>query len=334
VKVAVYSTRSHDRRFLESENARHGHELLFLEARLEPETAPLADGMEGICAFVNDRLNRGVLASLARGGTRLIALRSAGFNHVDVPAARELGLTVARVPAYSPNAVAEHAVGLLLALLRKLHRSYVRIREGNFSLEGLMGRDLHLRTIGVVGTGHIGAVFARIMRGFGCRVLATDLFPRDDLAELGVEYVGLEELLGTADVIALHCPLTPATHHLIDARALSRMRDGVVLVNTSRGALIDTAAVIDALKAGRLGGLAIDVYEEEEELFFRDLSAAVIKDDVLTRLLTFPNVIVTGHQGFFTEEALRNIAEVTLGNITAFERGEGTVHEVPAEPPA
>jgi D-lactate dehydrogenase len=333
MRTAVFSTKPYDQRFLEEANAGHGHALTFLEPRLTPETAPLAHGHDAVCAFVNDRLDAGVLATLAEGGTRLIALRSAGFNHVDVAEAARLGLTVARVPAYSPYAVAEHAVALVLALNRKLHRAYNRVREGNFALDGLMGFDMHGRTVGVVGTGKIGTVFARIVAGMGCRLLAHDPYPSDEVLALGGRYVALDELWPACDVIALHAPLTPETRHLVNAPALARMKDGVMLINTSRGGLVDTQAVISALKSGRLGALGLDVYEEEEALFFEDLSGTVIHDDVFARLLTFPNVLVTGHQGFFTEQAVRNIAATTIGNLTAFERGTGELHEVVVDHP-
>lgn len=327
----MFSTKAYDREFLEAANASHRHELVFLEPRLTPETAALAEGFPAVCAFVNDRLDAEVLRHLAGAGTHLVVLRSAGFNHVDLVAAARLGITVARVPSYSPEAVAEHAVALILALARRMHRAYNRVREGNFSLEGLLGTELHGRTVGTVGTGRIGGAFARIMAGFGCRLLAVDTHPDPDCLALGVGYVALDELLGASDVIALHAPLTPETHHLIDAAALSKVKRGVILVNTSRGALVDTRAVIEALKDGTIGMLGLDVYEEEADLFFRDLSHEVIRDDVFTRLLTFPNVLITAHQAFFTEDAMRSIAETTLGNVTAFDRGEGTLHQVTAD---
>jgi D-lactate dehydrogenase len=328
MKVAVFSTKPYDQKFLDEANQKHGHELEFFEPRLTPATSPLAAGFGAVCAFVNDQLNAEVLNALAEHGTRLIALRSAGFNHVNLESAAALGLTVARVPAYSPYAVAEHAVALILALNRKLHRAYARVREGNFSLDGLLGFDIHGCTVGIVGTGKIGVAFARIMKGFGCRLLAHDPHPNAACEELGVEYVELSELFARSDIIALHAPLTPDTHHLINAASLAQMRDGVMLINTSRGALVDTRAVINALKAGKLGALGLDVYEEEEDLFFEDFSGQVIADDVFARLLTFPNVVITGHQGFFTREALRNIAETTLANVSAFESGRGELHEV------
>ncbi len=328
MRIAVFSTKPFDRRFLDGANEDHGHELRYLEARLNEDTAVLAQGCEAVCPFVNDDVGAPVVEHLARQGIRLIALRSAGFNHVDLRAAEAQGLTVSRVPAYSPYAVAEHAVGLVLNLNRKLHRAHQRVREGNFALDGLLGFDLHGRTVSVLGTGKIGAVFARIMLGFGCRVLAHDPYPSDELKAVGVEYVDLEAALAQGDVVALHLPLTPGTHHLVDAEAIDRMKDGVMLINTSRGGLVDTRAVIDGLKSGRIGGLGLDVYEEEADLFFEDLSDTVIQDDVFARLLTFPNVLITGHQGFFTRDALENIARTTLENATAFESGRGTLHEV------
>jgi len=328
MRLAVFSTKPYDRTSFQEANTEHGHDLVFFEPRLTPETAPLADGFAGVCAFVNDHVNHAVLERLASGGTRLIALRSAGFNHVDLPAAKGLGLTIARVPAYSPHAVAEHAVALILSLNRRIHRAYARVREGNFSLDGLLGFDLHGRTVGVIGTGRIGTVFATIMRGFGCELIGHDLAPSPECLALGMRYAPLAELLEGSDIVALHAPLTPETHHLIDAAAIRGMRHGAMLINTSRGALVDTRAVIDGLKRGQIGALGLDVYEEEEHLFFEDLSNQVIEDDVFSRLLTFPNVLITGHQGFFTAEALRNIADTTLHNVTAFETGSGTMHLV------
>jgi D-lactate dehydrogenase len=322
MKVAVFSTKAYDRRFLTAANTAHGHELVFFEPRLTRETAPLAGGFPCVCAFVNDHLDPAILRALADGGTRLIALRSAGFNNVDLVAAAELGMVVVRVPAYSPHAVAEHTVALILALNRSLPRAVGRVREGNFALEGLLGFDLHGKTAGIVGTGQIGAVVARIMAGFGCRVLGCDPYPNPACLELGVRYVALPELLAESDVVTLHAPLTPETDHLIDRAALDRMKPGAMLVNTGRGGLLDTRAVIAALKSGQLGYLGLDVYEEEEDLFFEDLSDRVLQDDVFARLLTFPNVLITGHQAFFTREALTAIAETTLANITAVERGQ------------
>lgn len=325
--ITVFSSKPYDRRYLTEANAKHGHELRFIEARLDETTAALAQGTV-VCAFVNDRLNAAVLASLRTAGVEMIALRSAGFNNVDLEAARTSGMTIARVPAYSPNSVAEHAAALVLSLNRRTHKAYARVREGNFSLEGLSGFDLFDRVVGVVGTGRIGAAFARIMNGFGCKLLAFDPAANPDCVALGVAYVELQELLARADVISLHCPLTKETRHLIDEAAVGRMKPGVMLINTSRGALIDTRAVIQGLKSGQLGYLGIDVYEEEEQLFFEDLSNEVIQDDTFMRLLTFPNVMVTAHQGFFTHEALTAIAETTLLNVSAFETGRGQLYRV------
>jgi D-lactate dehydrogenase len=328
--VAVFSSKPHDVASLNAANGA-GHRLDFIEARLSPETAQLADGADAVCAFVNDDLGRPVIEALAASGTRLVALRSAGFNHVDLVAAEAAGLAVGRVPAYSPHAVAEHTVALILALNRKTHRAWNRVREGNFELEGLMGFDLHGKTVGIVGTGAIGAVLARIMVGFGCRVLARDPSPNPDCLALGVDYVELDALLAESDVITLQCPLTPQTHHLIDDAAVARMKRGVMLVNTSRGAVVDTRALIRGLKSGAIGSLGLDVYEEEADLFFEDLSNRIIPDDVFARLLTFPNVLITGHQAFFTTEAVAGIAETTIGNVTAFEREGRVLHPVHAE---
>jgi D-lactate dehydrogenase len=328
MRVAVYSAKPYDVQFLTAANADGAHELVFLEPRLSVATAPLAAEADAVCAFVNDDLGEAVLEELAGLDVRHIALRSAGFNHVDLRAADRLGISVTRVPGYSPYAVAEHAVALLMALVRKTHRAYNRVREGNFSLVGLTGFDLHGKTVGVVGTGQIGTVFARIMTGFGCRVVAYDPFPSEACRELGVEYLSLEQLLAESHIVSLHLPVTPQTSHLIDADRIALMRDGVTLINTSRGALVDTLAVIEARKSGKIGLLGLDVYEEEADLFFEDLSNRVLSDDVFTRLLTFPNVIITGHQAFFTAEALENIAMTTIGNLTAAERGEPLANRV------
>jgi D-lactate dehydrogenase len=330
MKIAVYSAKPYDRKFLDRANPRGAHELHYLEARLVAETSVLAAGFPTVCAFVNDRLDAAVLDGLARAGTRHVALRSAGFNHVDLQAAKTLGIRVTRVPAYSPYAVAEHTVGLILALNRKVHRAYARVREGNFALEGLLGFDLHGKTVGVVGTGKIGALVARVLHGFGCRLLAYDLAPNDECVALGTRYLPLHDVLAQSDIVTLHCPLTSSTHHLIDAGALARMKPGAMLINSGRGALVDTPAVIEALKSGQLGHLGLDVYEEEGPLFFEDRSSRVIQDDVFARLLTFPNVLITGHQAFFTEEALTAIAETTLANVTAFEQGAPLINEVTA----
>lgn len=331
MRVSVFSTKPYDRQFLDAANAAAGHDLVYLDSRLTRQTAVAAAGTQAVCVFVNDVLDRAVLGELGRRGVRLVALRCAGFNNVDLVGARELGLAVARVPEYSPHAVAEHSVALLLTLNRKVHRAYARAREGNFALEGLMGFDLNGRTVGIVGTGRIGAVFAHIMIGFGCKVVAFDPYPDPECERIGVRYLAMPELLRSAEIISLHCPLTPQTHHMIDAEAVSQMRNGVILINTSRGAVIDTRAVIKGLKSGRIGGLGLDVYEEEADLFFEDLSNKVIQDDVFARLISFPNVIITGHQAFFTFEAMRAIAETTIGNITAFVQQGHPLHTVSIE---
>ena len=319
MRVALFSTKKYDRAQFESLPSRH--ELVFLEPRLDIHTSALAEGCDAVCLFVHDDASRQALERLASLGIRFVALRSAGFNHVDLAAAEELGLRVARVPGYSPQAVAEHAIALILALDRKIHRSYARVREGNFSLEGLLGFDLHLRTVGIVGTGKIGTALAQILQGFGCRLLGHDKFENPECVRVGMEYVGLDRLLSESDVITLHCPLTPETYHLIDAAALEKTKRGVMIINTSRGGLVDTPATIEALKDGRLGYLGLDVYEEEADLFFEDLSDQVITDDVFARLLTFPNVLITGHQAFFTKNALEQIAATTLANLDEFESG-------------
>lgn len=316
--VTVYSTRLYDRQALERAPGFSGHTFSFLEARLDVSTVATAAGAEAVCVFVNDQLDRTVLQALHTLGVRLVVLRCAGFNQVDLAAAQTLGMTVCRVPEYSPHAVAEHTLALLLTLNRKIHRAYARVREGNFALDGLLGFDMHGRTVGVVGTGRIGETFCRLMTGFGCTLLATDPTPNPACVAMAVQYVPLRELLARSDVVSLHCPLTPQTHHLINADAFARMKRGAMLLNTSRGAVVDTQDAIAALKVGTLGSLGLDVYEEEGGLFFRDLSGAGIQDDVFARLLTFPNVVVTGHQGFFTEDALAAIASTTLGNLDAF----------------
>lgn len=325
MKVAVFSAKGYDREYLSLANRayEHGaHELSFFEAHLDATTVALAYGFDVVCVFVNDTLNREVLFALQAQGVRLVALRCAGFNNVDLAAAQEAGLLVARVPAYSPHAVAEHAVALILTLNRKIHRAYSRVRDGNFALNGLVGFDMFGKTAGVVGTGKIGRAFCEIMLGFGCNVLAFDQYPDETLRERGVRYVSFDELLARADIISLHCPLTAQTKHLINRQTLADIKPGAMLVNTGRGALIDTKALIEALKSKHLGGVCMDVYEEEEHLFFEDHSGEVLSDDVFARLLTFPNVLITAHQGFLTKEALTNIASVTLANIHAFAQAQ------------
>ena len=322
MRVLLFSSQHYDQESFTLAARDSGLELHYQSARLTQDTVALAHGFEVVCAFINDELDATVLERLAAGGTRLIALRSAGYNHVNLAAARRLGLSVVRVPAYSPHAVAEHAVALILALNRRLHRAYNRTREGDFTLHGLTGFDLHGKTVGVVGTGQIGAAFARIMAGFGCQLLAYDPYPNPELLALGARYVELPELLSQARIISLHCPLTEHTRHLIDARSLASLQPGAMLINTGRGALVDTPALIDALKSGQLGYLGLDVYEEEAQLFFEDRSDLPLQDDVLARLLTFPNVIVTAHQAFLTHEALAAIASTTLDNIIRWTAGD------------
>jgi D-lactate dehydrogenase len=326
MKVAFYDTKSYDRDFFLRAAAGTGLEPVFHEFRLCPANAASAEGAAAVCAFVNDKVNRECIEILIARGVRILALRCAGFNNVDLAAARELGIVVVRVPAYSPHAVAEHAVALLLTLNRKIHRAYNRVREMNFSLGGLVGFDLYGKTIGIVGTGKIGRVASQIFRGFGCEVLASDPFPDNDWANHhGVRYVEHQALLAKSDVVSLHLPLTPETLHFLNADSISKMKPGAYLVNTSRGKLVDSLAVITALKSGHLGGVALDVYEEEEGVFFEDLSDAPMQDDVLSRLLTFPNVLITSHQAFLTEEALTAIAETTVDSILRFRDGQDTV---------
>jgi len=328
MRIAFFSTHSFDRQFFDEANRTHGHDIQYLEARLTPATSALAAGAPAVCAFVNDDLHATVLTALHASGVRLIALRSAGFNHVDLPKAIDLGLTVARVPAYSPHAVAEHTVAMMLSLNRKIHRAHARVREGNFALDGLLGFDMQGRTVGLVGTGRIGTVVARILTGFGCRLLAYDVAFNAECARMGVRYGSLDDLWAQSDIVSLHAPLNDGTRHMIDASAIARMKPGVMIINTSRGALVDTAALIDGLKSEHVGYVGLDVYEEEEQLFFRDLSTQVIQDDVFARLLTFPNVLITAHQAFFTREALHAISGITLENISAFEQGRRTGNEL------
>jgi D-lactate dehydrogenase len=330
VKVIVYSTRSYDREYLEMAN-RGVHELHFHESRLESRTAVLAQGFPAVCCFADDVLDATVLRQLGQGGSKLIALRSTGFNNVDLMAAEELGLTVMRVSRYSPYAVAEFAVGMMLMLSRKIHRAYNRVREGNFLLEGLLGFDIHGKTVGIAGTGKIGSVLAQIMHGFGCPLLGYDVMQNKACLELGMRYVSLNELLAQADIVSLHAPLTPETHHMINEKTLALMKPGAMLINTSRGALVDAGALITALKKGQLSAVGLDVYEEESHIYFQDLSEQIIPDDVITRLMTFPNVLITGHQAFFTREALTIIAETTMQNINDFAAGHGNENVLEAK---
>jgi D-lactate dehydrogenase len=323
IKVAVYDTKTYDREHLGRAKGADRIDWHFHEFRLNETTAALADGVQAVCAFVNDTLNQPVLTQLSASGVRLVALRCTGYNNVDVPAAKQLGVTVTRVPNYSPHAVAEHAVALILTLNRKTHRAYTRVRDLNFSLQGLVGFDLNGKTAGLVGTGRIGREVGQILRGFGMCVLAHDPFPSTEWAQHHrIEYVEQERLMAESDLVSLHVPLTPETRHLINRKALDHMKSGAMLVNVSRGALIDTGALIAALKSGRLAGVALDVYEEEEGVFFEDLSGEILHDDELARLLTFPNVLITAHQAFLTREALDDIARVTVGNLVRLADGQ------------
>lgn len=329
MKMIMFDTHSFERDYFCKANEEFGHEITFYEGRLSEKSAPLAAGHDCVCAFVNDCLNGDVLRSLKKSGVKLIALRSAGFNHVDLEVAKELGLKVVRVPEYSPYSVAEHSMALLLTLNRKIHKAYNRVREGNFSLNGLVGFDLHGKTIGVIGTGKIGKVFCHIALGFGCKVLAFDLSQDEELkTNKNFQYTSLDEVFKTSDVISLHVPLNPQTRHIINQDSLKKMKDGVILINTSRGALVDTKALIAELKSNKLGGAGLDVYEEEANFFFQDFSDQVLSDDQLIRLMTFPNVILTSHQGFLTKEAIGNIAETTLANIADFENNRALKNEV------
>ena len=328
MRIAFFNTKPYDQRSFTEINTDHSHELTFFEPRLTPETASLASGFPAVCVFINDELGEETLRAIATTGTKLIALRCAGFNNVDLNVVQQLGITIVRVPAYSPYAVAEHAVGLIMTLNRKLYRAYNRVRDDNFSLDGLLGFDLHGKTVGIVGTGKIGQCFAQIMNGFGCKLLAYDVRPNPVCVDIGVDYVELPILLTRSDIISLHCPLLPSTHHLINADSLQHVRPGAMLINTSRGGLIDTTAVIEAIKAGRVGYFGIDVYEREGGLFFEDLSDTVIQDDTFQLLQSFSNVVITAHQAFFTKEALSNIAETTLSNINDIEAGNPCANEV------
>jgi len=330
MKLAVYSTKQYDRKYLEHVNESYGFELEFFDFLLNERTAKTAVGCDGVCLFVNDDGGRVVLEELAELGVKFIALRCAGFNNVDLDAAKQLGIRVVRVPAYSPEAVAEHAIGMMMALNRRIHRAYQRTRDANFSLDGLIGFNMHGRTAGVVGTGKIGIAALRILKGFGMRLLAFDPYPNPQALELGVEYVDIKTLFKQSDVISLHCPLTPENHHLLDANAFSQMKDGVMIINTSRGGLIDSQAAIDALKQQKIGSLGMDVYENERDLFFEDKSNDVIQDDVFRRLSACHNVLFTGHQAFLTAEALTSISETTLANLHQLEQGASCINELTA----
>jgi len=321
MKVAVFSTKSFDKEYLDQANESGSQELFYFEASLKERTVRLTEGFDAVCVFVNDTLNSTVIDSLAANGIKTIVLRCAGFNNVDVEYASSCGIKILRVPAYSPHAVAEHAVALIMTLNRKTHKAYNRVREGNFSIERLTGFELDGKTVGVVGTGRIGSIFAKIMKGFGCSIYAHDAYENKSLIEAGATYVSLEELFSKSDIISLHCPLTPETHHMINDDSINLMKKGVMLINTSRGKLIDTNAAIEALKDGKIGYLGMDVYEQEENLFFKDLSEIIIRDDKISRLMTFPNVLVTAHQAYFTDNALIQISKTTIQNLIDFKNG-------------
>ncbi|MFT4202296.1 MAG: 2-hydroxyacid dehydrogenase [Chitinophagaceae bacterium] len=322
MKITFFSTKPYDKAFFQKLNADFGFELEFYETHLGPHVTNVIQESAAVCVFVNDKLNKQVLTGLAAKGVKYIALRCAGFNNLDVEAAKTLGLKVCRVPAYSPEAVAEHAMAMILTLNRKIHKAYNRIREQNFSLNGLLGFNIHKKTIGIVGTGNIGQAFAKIAKGFGAEIIAYDLFPNTSLQEFGVQYVDLETLFSRSDIISLHCPLLESTKHLVNENSIAKMKPGVMLINTSRGGLVDTQAAIKALQSRHIGHLGIDVYEQEDKLFFRDLSESIITDEQFQILQSFPNVLVTAHQAFFTEEALTQIAHTTLSNLSCLEKGE------------
>ena len=328
MKIAVFSTKSYDQEYFEKYSSRYAYTFSFFETSLNKSTANLSIGFDVVCAFVNDKVDIDTIEILANNGVKLIAMRSAGFNNVDLQSAKDHGIKVVRVPAYSPEAVAEHSVALILTLNRKTHKAYNRVREGNFSLKNLIGFNLYGKTVGVVGTGKIGIAFCRIMKGFGCKILAHDIAVSDELVDMGVQYLPIGEVFKQADILSLHCPLTPGTKHMVNKSSLAKMKDGVMIINTSRGALINTADAIDGLAQKKIGYLGIDVYEQEEKLFFEDLSESIIQDDYILRLNSFPNVLITSHQAYFTKEAMDQITLITLDNIHAFEMDEELENEV------
>ena len=328
MKIAMFSTKPYDEEYFGKFQGSFDFDLDFFETHLDPSTASLTKGYDGVCVFVNDDINEETIEMMHQNGVAIIALRCAGFNNIDLEAAKKHNLKVVRVPAYSPEAVAEHTTALMLTLNRKTHKAYNRVREGNFSLHKLMGFNLHNKTVGVIGTGKIGVAFCRILLGFGCKIVAYDLYPSDELVQLGVAYKSLDDVFKDSDIISLHCPLTKETMHLIDKDSIALMKTGVMLINTSRGELIKTADVIDGLINRKIGYLGIDVYEQEEELFFKDLSEDIIQDDDILRLNSFPNVLITSHQAYFTGEAMEEIALTTLENIKAFKNGEKLQNEI------
>lgn len=328
-KILFYDAKPYDIEFFEKANQKYGYEFKFFKEKLDRETAVLSKGYNVVCLFVNDDANKEVIEKLKENDVDLIALRCAGYNNVDLNAAYKNKIHVVRVPAYSPYAVAEHTIALMLTLNRKTHKAYLRTRELNFSINGLMGFDMHGKTVGVIGTGQIGKIAIQILKGFGVKILAYDVYPDKNFAEMiGFEYTNLDKIFSESDIITLHCPLTPETKYIINENSIAKMKDGVIIINTSRGKLIDTKALINGLKTGKIGGAGLDVYEEESEYFFEDYSSQILPDDILARLLTFPNVVITSHQAFFTKEALTNIAETTLQNIKDFYDGVPLKNEI------
>ncbi|MDP3560886.1 MAG: 2-hydroxyacid dehydrogenase [Legionellaceae bacterium] len=332
MKISFFSTQQYERPFFDQGNKSHHHDIAYFDFHLNSDSIAAVAPTDVVCCFVNDSINAKVIDGLYERGVQLIALRSAGYNHVDYDYAQKKGISVCRVPSYSPQAVAEHAVALILCLNRKIHHAHNRVREGNFSLNGLMGFNLYQKAVGIIGTGQIGSALATILHGFGCRILACDPEKNQHCVELGVHYVSLNKLLETADIVSLNCPLNDKTYHMINRHTLDTMKQGAMLINTGRGKLLDTKAVIDGLKSKKLGYLGIDVYEEEEPIFFENHSNEIINDDVFCRLQTFPNVLITGHQGFFTQEAVKNIATTTLENISNFEKKSGPIYLVTDAP--
>jgi D-lactate dehydrogenase len=331
MKIAFYSAKTYEKSFFDKSNKDFNFEIQYIDSPLKKETTFFSKDHDAVCIFVNDLAKASVIKDLKNNGIRTILLRCAGFNNVDIPAAEDSGIKVLRVPAYSPYSVAEHTIALILTLNRKTHRAYNRVKEGNFALNGLMGFDLHGKIVGLIGLGKIGKVTAQILKGFGCTVLGFDVNQDPECEQIGIQYKNLDQIFEQSDIVSLHCPLTPKTHHLINSKSLSKMKDGVMLINTSRGALIDSKAVINGLKSGKIGYLGLDVYEEEADLFFQDLSDRVIQDDVFMRLLSFPNVLITGHQAFFTENAMTNIADITLQNLQELKDGKTPQNEVTSD---
>ncbi|WP_158966852.1 2-hydroxyacid dehydrogenase [Paraglaciecola sp. L3A3] len=316
-QVAFFSSKNYDQQVFSKFTSQSSINVTYIEAKLDELTVTLATGFDTVCVFVNDELNSQVVTQLAELGVKHIALRCAGYNNVDIPTCHQLGITVSHVPVYSPHAIAEHAMALILTLNRRTHKAYNRVKEGNFDLQGLLGFTIHNKTIGVIGTGHIGSAFVNIVKGFGCRVLAYDPYPNSELESV-VEYTSLQQLFIDSDIISLHCPLTEDNRHIINQQNIEKMKKGVMLINTSRGGLIETSALIQGLKSQKIAYVGLDVYEMESELFFRDRSCEMIQDDLFQRLTTFHNVLITGHQGFFTQEALNEIAQTTIKNINGF----------------